>query len=360
MIRDRNWWRIIKTLDSAIEEAESIAPIPPKHLKTMKKLINFGKDYVAEEIIYREVFSVRPWRLKRLERLKHHRNRLVVNRAARYSKIIGIEVKKQEDALKQRNYARSEKKGEETIWIKDVNVRLARYNAVFRYWPRVREQCAWAEISASRDFRSAKGPKGTRNTGNMMTLVMMENFVKFRGTMTKNIRANAEAERLNSFLRAAGDIQLIRLHVIQQARRAMYQYRGVGDFPARFCLMTARQYVAVNDDENAYKYYDKLCAPRTKFKQYAWRGFLGRGQIRERKKRYVTALSDYDTAFSRATNWWASCQCARAIIDLCLHSGKLKRPSHAKKIATRLFKRADDDKKRQDYAKGLLMKKKKK
>ncbi len=342
LVRDGDWRRLVANLEKAIEETKKIAPIPPERLAAAESLLNFGKDYLTEEIIYREVFNVTPWRLNRLDRLAQHSNQRVAARAASYSEIARIEVRKQNKAREQRRYAREEKRNGKTVSVKDVNVRLARYNAVFVYWLGNSRECAWAELDAARDFTHTG--KADKNTGDIMAALMMEGFVERHKDLSQALLASTEYERLGVYTRLADDLPVLRLYIVPQAKQAMYKYRGTRNYPARFCLMVAEQYEAAGDIENAYNYYNKLCSSRSGYEKYMWRGYLGRGRIWERQEKYTRALADYERAFLRSSGWYDGYECAKAIVNLCTDSEKMDKPAHARKVVGELLKRAGSSK----------------
>jgi len=344
------WAKIVARLQQVLDETGRIAPLPAARRTAMERLLRFGRDYLVEEIIHREAFAVRPWRGLRLIRLKTHGDPRVAKRALQYGKIFDISVECQANAAEQRRYAMRETRGEKTVPVRDVATRLARLNAVFTHWPKERDDCAWAEVEAAREFRRT-GPGG-----NIMTIIMMDAFLKFRRTAPKSARGQAEYERLQAYIQSAPKIPMFRTFVIQKAKQLMTEYRGTGDFPARFCLVVAEQYEAQGDDPNALKYFKKLIDPRSKFKNYAWHGFLGRGRIYERRKMYPEALADYDAALKRSSGWHDGLRCARAIVNLCVHSGKLNKPAHAEKAVDEVIRRASQPE-QIDRTRGLLKKK---
>ncbi len=349
-IANGEWAKTIARLEQTLDETGRIAPLSGARRTSIEGLIRFGKQYLVEDIVYREVFAVRPWRSLRSITLKTHADRQVAKRALRYSKIFDTNVDCQADAAQQRRYATHEQRGERTEWVRDVNTRLARFNAVFTHWPKERDHCAWAEVEAAREFRHTGG------SGNIMTIAMMDAFLKFRRSAPKSARAQAEYERVQAYIRSAADVPVFRAFAIQKAKQLMTDCRGTDDFAARFCLVAAEQYEAERDDPNALKYFKKLIDPRSKFKQYAWHGFLGRGRIHERKKMYPEALADYDTALKRSSGWPDGQRCARAIVNLCVRSGKLNKPAHAEKAVNEVIRRANQPN-QIDLTRGLLEKK---
>ncbi len=350
LIRTSNWHQIVANAEKTIEEMKKVGSVSDEHRKTLRELIRFGQGYVAEETIHKEVFSVRPWRLERLAALKNHDNKLVAERAAVYSKIAGISVGRSEKPGWQLGYATREKKGEEAVDVKDVYVRLARYNAVFVHWPKESGFCDRAEMAAALDFRQT-GP-----AGDVMNFIMMDNFARFRRTASRESRGSAEFERLRALARAASSVPSLRSFVIQQAQLNMIEYRDVGDLTVRFCIMSAEQCEALKDDAAATKYFEKLIDMRVKYKDYAWLGCMGRGRIRERNEKYNLALADYEMALTLSPAWWSSYRCAQAIVNLSLHSGKLDKPTHAKQAVAELLKRYKSPEE-QASAKKLLEKK---
>jgi len=117
--------------------------------------------------------------------------------------------------------------------------------------------------------------------------------------------------------------------------------------------MTADQFAAAGVLADAHKYYDRLCSPRTKFKGYVWRGYLGRGRMAEQMKKYPAAASDYQSALVRTPSWWNAYACAEAVVELCMYSGKYDRPTLARKAVAELIKRSKDRDGR-DKARALL------
>jgi len=340
LISDGAWAKIVAILERALDDAAQIAPVPEKRREVIDGLIEFGRGYVAEDAIFRAVFSVRPWRGERLDALKRDENELVAERAKRYAAIFGIRVHRRPTAEEQREYVRQEwnarKKKKEPV--RDVYDRLARCNAVFVHWRGAFDECDLTELEAARNFR------GTGGTGNTMSIILMENFIKYRRKAAADTRAQAEMERLTGYVRAAGKAPLFRLFAAAEARKAMVEYRSVGNFIARFCLVAAQQYEAAGDDENAAKYYGSLCSLRSKYPDFAWRGYLGRGRARERVRKYEAALSDYEAALANSSGWSDGYICAKAIADLCLHSGKYRsKSSHARTAVNELLKRSGSD-----------------
>ena len=354
MIKKHDWRGIVPKLEETIDEAEMIAPLSEERRKVLDALVRSGREYLAEEFIYREVFSTRPWRGGRLKALEGHEDPLVARRARRYAKIFAIKVGKQKTAAAQRAYATIERR---RVPVRDVNQRLARYNAVFRYWPKAGDQCDWAEEGAVGDLSwtaiTDKDGNTLQNTGSFMSTIAAQNFLRRRGNADHKLRAAVEFRRLSAYARVAGDVRLLRLYVAHQAKQAMYDYRTVGDFPPRFCLMTADQFAAAGVLADAHRYYDRLCSPRTKFKGYVWRGYLGRGRMAEQMKKYPAAASDYQSALVRTPNWPDAYACAEAAVELCLYSGKYDRPALARKAVAELIKRSKDRDGR-DKARALL------
>jgi len=346
MMKKHEWRGIVLRLKDAAVEADKVGPIPAERMEVIAALLSFGRKYLAEEQIYREVFSLQPWRGGRLNALKRSDDELVARRAKRYGEIFEVKVKKLKSASEQLRYAREERnaKKKSNVPVKNVNVRIARYNAVFTYWPQARDEEAWAEVEAAIDFAETaitdEDGNEIQNTGNFMLIIMAQNFLKYRGQAPPNARAKMEYRRLIAYAQTAGKSRLLRLYIAGQAKQAMYDYRAVGDYPARFCLITADQYAAADDVANAYKYYDRLCSSRTKYKSFVWRGYRGRGRMYERRKKYRAAVSDYEAALIRSSDWWDKYYCAKAIAELCLHSGKFDRPTFARKAVAQLLKRA--------------------
>ena len=357
LIQSRDWRSIITRLGAARDEAEGIALIPPDRQEVIDSLIDFGRNYLAEEHIYRQVFSSRPWQGKKLVELMDHKNELIARRAARYSPIFKIRVGKSKKAMDQLKSITGRIKGSPAHV---TNTRLARCDAVFRYWPRRRTLCARAELRAAMEFaRTAilteKG-KAIQNTGDLMLILTAQNS-QYGGDAGPEVRAEMEYQRLAAYARAAGPSRSVRLYVVSQAMPAMLNHRDITDFPARFCLIIADQYLAAGDLSNAYKYYDRLCS-RTKYRGHVWRGYLGRGRVQERRRKYNSAVSDYQSALARSTEWWDTYACTKAITDLCVQSGKFDRPAAAKKAVGALLRRVGgkDVRRRRGAALALLKK----
>ena len=346
MIKKHEWRGIMLRLEDAVTEAEKIGLVPAERMKVIAALLSFGREYLAEEQIYREVFSLQPWRGERLTALKRSDDELVARRAERYSEFFKVKVKKLKSASGQQRYAREEwdSKRKHNVPARNINVRIARCNAVLAYWPQARDEGAWAEVQAATDFaRTAiTDEDGTeiQNTGDFMLIIMAQSFLKYRGQAPPNARAEMEHQRLKAYIRTAGKSRLLRLYTAGQAKQAMYDHRAIGDYPARFCLIMADQYAAADDVVNAHKGYDRLCSSRTKYKSFVWRGYLGRGRMYERSKKYTAAVSDYEAALVRSSNWQDKYYCAKAITELCLHSGEFDRPTFARKAVAELLKRA--------------------
>ncbi len=232
---------------------------------------------------------------------------------------------------------------------------------MFTYWKKEREHCGWTEIDAARDFCN------TGEGGNAMAILMLSDFLRARRATSKSMSGQAEFERLHAYLRSADQVPPLRLFVIQQATTLMSEYRGVDDFPARFCLLSGEESVRAGDvaardgdDEAAQKHYDaatrffeRLIEPRSPYKEYAWRGYLGRGTVRERREQYAMALLDYETALRRSTGWYNGYRCARAIADLCVHSGKLDKPANARDAVNEVLGRTDNPDQREQIQKLL-------
>ncbi|MFH1732674.1 MAG: serine/threonine-protein kinase [Planctomycetota bacterium] len=346
MIKKHEWRDIMLRLKDAVAEVEKVGPVPAERMNVIAALLSFGEKYLAEEEIYREVFSLQPWQGERLKALKRSEDELVARRAERYSEFFQVKVTKQKSASEQERYAQYEwnSKGKNYVPVKNVNVRIARHNAVFTYWPQARDEGAWAEVKAATDFAQTaitdKDGKEIQNTGDFMLIIMAQNFLKYRGQAPPNARAEMEYQRLTAYARTAEESRLLRLYIAGQAKQAMYDHRAITDHPARFCLIAADQYAAADDLTNAHNYYDRLCSSRTKYKDFVWRGYLGRGRVYEHRKKYTAAVSDYEDALIRSSNWWDKYSCAKAITELCLHSGKFDRPTFARKAVAELVKRA--------------------
>ncbi len=340
LLAQGNWSRVVSTLESALAETEKIVPVAPRQREAVDGTIRFVKGVLTEERIYREVFSQTPWRGERLAALQKDLDEAVAARAERYGAIFAIGVKRQDSEEEQLVYATKEPPNK-TGWrppVKDVDERLARYNAVFSYWRSSVSQCERAELEAGKEFRNTEG------TGDLMTLLVMEDFVRSRRAAQPANRAAAAYERLQCFIRGADKAPLLRAHVIQQAKEALSEFRGVGEWTVWFCLIVAQQSAAMGDYDEAERYYEKLIDPRSAYKQHAWRGYLGRGGVRERRERYPAAMDDYSAAFARAPGWWEQRECARVIVNLCMDSGKLDRPAIARQVVAELEKRTDDPK----------------
>jgi serine/threonine-protein kinase len=334
-IREGRWEKLVERLERTREETRTVAPLPPPQGAMIDRMLRFGRDFLVEQIIYRTVFITRPWRGLELAELKTHENKRVAERATRYAKMFDVDVEAQPSAEEQRRYATHEQRGEDRVYVRDVNTRLARFNAVFTFWRRERDHCAWAEIEAAREFRH------TGRGGNLMTILMMDHFLeRARRGLSKDLHGHAEYTRLQAFIRRAEGAGPLRQYVIQHGLRMIREYRGVADFPARFCLMVAEQYEAAGEDDHAYTYYEKLLDARSKYKRFTWHGYLGRGRIKKRRERYVAALFDYDLALKHSTYWHEGYRVARAICDLCIHSGKLDKREHAEAAVNEVLKRA--------------------
>ena len=354
LIGGGNWVKIVAILERTLENAAQIAPVPEKRREFIDGLIEFGKGYVAEDTIFKAVLSMQPWRGERINSLKQDENELVAKRAELYAAIFKFKVQRRPTAEEQREYVRkgwnARKRKEEPV--KNVYDRLARCNAVFVHWGGAFDECDRTELEAARNFR------GTGATGNTMSIIMMENFIKYRRKAAADTRAQAEMERLTGYIRAADKVPLFRIFVAMEAKQAMAEYRSVGNFLARFCLVAAEQYEAAGDDGNAAKYYGSLCSLRSKYPDFGWQGYLGRGRARERAKRYAAALSDYEAALANSSGWGDGYTCASTIVDLCLHSGKYRsKSSHARTAVNELLKRANSGDQRKK-AKELLEAKK--
>ena len=344
-----DWAKLVPCLEKTLEETDKVVPLERTRRDTFEKLIRYGKAFIAEEIVYREVFGSRPWRGPRTLALKHHANKTVAARADRYSRIFNIEVQAREDAAQQQTYVSRELHGEEWVSVRDPDTRLARCNAVFTYWRKDRDACAWAEVEAASEFRN------TGFGGNMMTVIMMENFVKYRRSADKPMRAQAEYVRLQAMIRSSRQLPVLRTYAISRAKRLIGDYRGVDDFPARFCLMAAEQSEAAGDYQEALKFFEKLIDAPQKYRHYTWQGYLGRGRTRERQKQYMSALFDYETAFRRSKSWNDGHRCAQAIVNLCVHSGKLKKRTNAERVVNELLGRSDHPR-HQELTRQLLKK----
>ena len=189
-----------------------------------------------------------------------------------------------------------------------------------------------------------------------MTILILQNS-RYRADAAEGVRAEMERQRLAAYARAAGTSRSVRLYVISQAKAAMVDYQAVKDYPANFCLIVSDQYLAVGDLSNAYNYYDRLCSS-SKYRHFAWRGYLGRGRVQERRRKYNTAVSDYQAGLARTTDWWSAYACAQAITDLCVRSGKHNRPDEATRAIRLLLKRIDGTNvtQRRNAARALLKK----
>ncbi len=347
MVAKADWLGILARLAEAEDEAAAIGPQTSDRREQIAELRRFGRLYLAEATIYDQVFSVRPWKGNRLKALQEHADPLIARRAERYAAIFKVKVGRQKTPAAQLRYAYEEwsRRRKSHVWVSNVNTRLARYNGVFRHWPQARDQMAQAEANAAGDFAQTaiRDKKGTwlQNTGDYMLIAMAENFLRYRGDAGSPAGADMDQHRLNAYIRTAGRSRLLRFFVANQAEKAMREYRAVGDHPARFCLIAAGQHLALGSLTDAYKHYDRLCSSRSpQLKGYAWRGYLGRGRVRERAKKYAAAVSNYEKALARAKAWGDAYTCAKAITELCVHSGKYNRASVAKKAVNELLKRA--------------------
>jgi hypothetical protein len=185
---------------------------------------------------------------------------------------------------------------------------------VFKYYGSDPRECEQAEMAAAGEFRNIPG------NGEMMTLVIMENFARRGIGVAPTSRAQADLDRLQCYVRAADAQKLpdLRRFVVQQAKEAM-NYHKTGEYPVWFCLMAADNSVALGNFDDAEKLYLKV----TGTKMHSWRGYLGHGGISERREKYADAVQDYETAFYRSQSWWDGYACATKLTDLCFRSGKL-------------------------------------
>jgi eukaryotic-like serine/threonine-protein kinase len=331
-----DWSKLVPRLQQALADTEKIAPLAKERRKAIESLIDFGRKFVVEELFYRQVFGTLPWRSDALDALEKHKDKAVAGRAARYRKIFEHDVNQRADVKEQRRYATWERHGETREHVRDLSLRLARHNAVYRYWRRKeREACYGVEVDVAYEFRFYG------ISGNCMSIIMMEQFLKLRRRAPASVRASAEYARLQGFVRSADRYPVLRTYAIQRGKQAMKEHGGTDDFAVRFCLVVAEQYEAAGDDANALRYFEKLVNARSsKWSHFQWHGYLGRGRIRERAKRYESALSDYDTALQKSKGWNHGHRCAKHIVNLCMHSGNLNRPTRAQKAVDDVLKRA--------------------
>jgi serine/threonine-protein kinase len=323
------WDRVVPRLEQTITETDRIHPLDEERRETLGALVDFGRRYVVEKRMFDAAFSVRPWREEELAALADHKEKAVAERARRYREIFKHKVEEQETVAEQLEFARREQQGEVRVPVRDVTERLARYNAVFAYWRRRDgSEVAMAEIRAADDFRR------TGEGGNIMALLIMEDFLKDRRATSKEMRAEAELSRVESLVRAAGPARPLCLLAIDRARALMKATAGVGDYPARFCLFVAEQSERLGNADDARAHYERLIDPRSRHRHYAWQGYLGRGRLREADDKTRQALLDYEKALKSSQHWHEAHRCAEHIVNLCVRSGKLDNRAAAERAVS--------------------------
>jgi serine/threonine-protein kinase len=312
------WDGAVPRFEQTLAETDRIHPLDKARREALAGLIDFGRRYAVEKLLFDAVFRHRPWRGEKLAALLAHKNEAVVERAKRYAKLFKHDVPQQDTADDQFAFATHEQRGPQRVYIHDVDVRLARYNAVFEYWRRkTGDHSPKAEIRVASDIRH------TGRGGCVMAMLMMEDFVAGRRALSREMRAEAEYSRLDSMIQAAGSTRPLLKIAVGRARELMKATAGSGEFPARFCLMVAEQSERLGENEDALRHYELLIDPRSRHREFAWRGYLGRGRLREAGNDPKAALADYERALRNAKHWHEAHRCAEHIVNLCIRSGKL-------------------------------------
>lgn len=350
-VDNSDWKRLVPQLEQILVETAAVVPLAEERRKTIESLVTFGKQFLVEERIYRAVFSVMPWNKQALTELVEGEEANVAQRAKHYQDIFKHEVVRQADAEEQRRFVRYERVGEARVYVKELSERLARYNAVYRYWHRTDpEVCYQTEVDVAGEFRHY----GV--SGHCMTILMMDNFLALRRRVSADLRAQAEFVRLQAFVGASKSCPFLRSYLVERGRAAMREYGSVGKYAARFCLVVAEQYEAASDDDNALSHFDMLVNGQDAWSDYRWHGYLGRGRVLERTERFDAALADYNKAFELSSGWYNGYRSASRIVNLCLHSGRFDRPERAREVVDLLVERATQPK-QVDRTRALLEKK---